>query len=271
MGLLEKASNIESEDKPPETKVVKPTAVPKKATPKAVAKKATPVKKATKKAKNPKKVKPPKVKKPRAPRVKKELPDGFETATTGQKFTRRFFDFAVSYGWTIPLIGISAWGSNFNPTIIVILGIGLISFNLGFMPTYAGKRTVGNWISRTQYINSRGEPPIAIYLAVKGMTTIFVLFGVFTLLLVMANKSLGETTFAQIFSAIGFLCLIPPLIDYIMYRIRGDLGLWDTIFGGVWLVRTTKSKQAKGWLKRLESVSDWTESKGFLDEQDSTD
>ena len=191
MGLLEKASNIESEDKPPETKVVKPTAVPKKATPKAVAKKATPVKKATKKAKNPKKVKPPKVKKPRAPRVKKELPDGFETATTGQKFTRRFFDFAVSYGWTIPLIGISAWGSNFNPTIIVILGIGLISFNLGFMPTYAGKRTVGNWISRTQYINSRGEPPIAIYLAVKGMTTIFVLFGVFTLLLVMANKSLG--------------------------------------------------------------------------------
>ena len=56
-----------------------------------------------------------------------------------------------------------------------------------------------------------------------------------------------------------------------MYRKRGDLGLWDTIFGGVWLVRATKSKQAKGWLKRLESVSDWTESKGFLDEQESTD
>ena len=262
MGLLEKASNIEAEEKPPKTKVVKakkevvtepPTAKPKKA------------------AKKPKKVKPKKEKKPRAPRVKKEIPEGFEPATTGQKVTRRIFDFAVSYGWTLPLIGISAWGSNFNPTIIVILGIGLISFNLGFMPTYAGKRTVGNWISRTQYINSRGEPPLSIYLAIKGMTTIFVLFGVFTLLLVMANGSLGKSTFSQIFSAIGFLCLIPPIIDYIMYRIRGDLGLWDTIFGGVWLVRTTKSKQTKGWLKRLESVSDWTESKGFLDEQDSTD
>tara|TARA_B100000945_G_C20426046_1_gene620558 strand:+ start:2584 stop:3372 length:789 start_codon:yes stop_codon:yes gene_type:complete len=262
MGLLEKASNIEGEDKTPETKVVKP---------KTKSKKEPPVEKTKKPAKKARKVKPKKEKKPRAPRVRKELPDGFEAATTGQKITRRIFDFAVSYGWTLPLIGISAWGSNFNPTIIVILGIGLISFNLGFMPTYAGKRTVGNWVSRTQYINSRGEQPLSIYLAIKGMTTIFVLFGVFTVLLVMANGSLGKSTISQIFSAIGLLCLIPPIIDYIMYRMRGDLGLWDTIFGGVWLVRTTKSKQAKGWLKRLESVSDWTESKGFLDEQESTD
>ena len=268
MGLLEKASNIESEDKPPETKVVKPKAEVKKATP---VKKATGVKKAAKPAKKPKKVKPKKQNKPRAPRVKKEIPEGFEPATRGQKVTRRIFDFAISYGWTIPLIGISAWGSNFNPTIIVLLGIILISFNLGFMPSYAGKRTVGNWISRTQYINSRGEPPLSIYLAIKGMTTIFVLFGVFTVAMVMGSQSFGETTFAQIFAALGLLCLIPPLIDYLMYRIRGDLGLWDTVFGGVWLVRTTKSKQTKGWLKRLESVSDWTESKGFLDEQDSTD
>jgi len=196
MGLLEKASNIEAEEKPPKTKVVKPKKEAVKEPPAAKPKKA---------AKKPKKVKPKKEKKPRAPRVKKEIPEGFEPATTGQKVTRRIFDFAVSYGWTLPLIGISAWGSNFNPTIIVILGIGLISFNLGFMPTYAGKRTVGNWISRTQYINSRGEPPLSIYLAIKGMTTIFVLFGVFTLLLVMANGSLGKSTFSQIFSAIGFL------------------------------------------------------------------
>ena len=151
MGLLEKASNIESEDKPPETKVVKPKAVPKKATPV----KPTAVKKSSKAAKKPKKVKPKKEKKPRAPRVKKEIPEGFEPATRGQKVTRRIFDFAISYGWTIPLIGVSAWGSNFNPTIIVLLGIILISFNLGFMPSYAGKRTMGNWISRTRYVNSR--------------------------------------------------------------------------------------------------------------------
>ena len=96
-------------------------------------------------------------------------------------------------------------------------------------------------------------------------------FGIFSILVVTASGSLGEGTGQQIFYAIGFLCLIPPLIDYIMYRIRGDLGLWDTVFGGVWLVRTSKTSEAKGWLKRLESVSDWTASKGFLDEQESTD
>ena len=262
MGLLEKASNLEADEKEPETKVIKPKKEAPKETP------ATQPKKAAKAAKKPI-VK--NERKPRAPRVKKVIPEGFESATRGQRITRRIFDFAVSYGWTVPLLAISAWGSYFNPTIFVILGIGLICFNLGFMPTYAGKRTVGNWISRTRYINSRGEPPLAIYLAIKGLTTIFVLFGIFSILVVTASGSLGEGTGQQIFYAIGFLCLIPPLIDYIMYRIRGDLGLWDTVFGGVWLVRTSKTSEAKGWLKRLESVSDWTASKGFLDEQESTD
>ena len=262
MGLLEKASNIDAEENTPETKIVKPKEeIPKE----------TPVKKPKKAAKKAKKTRPKREKKPRAPRVKKEIPEGFEPATRGQRITRRIFDFAISYGWTVPLLAISAWGSYFNPTIFVILGLGLICFNLGFMPNYAGKRTVGNWISRTRYVNTRGESPLAIYLTIKGLTTIFVLYGIFSLLVVTANGSLGNSTVGQVFYAIGFLCLIPPLVDYIMYRLRGDLGLWDTLFGGVWLVRTTKSTEAKGWLKRLESVSDWTESKGFLDEQESTD
>ena len=262
MGLLEKASNIDAEEKPPETKVVKP---------KKEAVKEPSAEKPKKAEKKPKKVKPPKEKKPKAPRVKKELPEGFELATKSQKFIRRLLDFAVNYGWSVPLIALSAWGAFFNPTIFVLLGLGLIVFNLWFMPNYAGKRTVGNWISRTQYINSRGESPFSIYIAVKGMTTIFVLYGVFVLFVVMAEGSFGKSTGAQIFNALGFLCLLPPLVDYMMYRVRGDLGLWDTLFGGVWLVRTTKSKEAKGWLKRLESVSDWTASKGFLDEQETSE
>ena len=120
MGLLEKASNIEAEEKPPETKVVKPKKEPVKAAP---VEKKKPAKKA-------KKVKPPKEKKPRAPRVKKELPEGFELATKSQKFIRRLFDFAVTYGWSIPLIALSAWGAFFNPTIFVMLGLGLIVFSI---------------------------------------------------------------------------------------------------------------------------------------------
>ena len=258
MGLLEKAGTISTEEEKPKTKVVaktEPTPEP------------APVQK-PKKEKKARRTREKKEKKPRAPRVKKELPDGFEMATRGQKLTRRIVDFLVSYGWSILLLAITAWGSYFNPTPFVLLGLGLIVFNLWFMPAYAGGRSMGNWISRTRYVNSRGEPPVWIYFTLKGMTTLFVLIGVWALSVIMGNKSLGEGTFSQITNAIGLLLLIPPLLDYAMYKLRGDLGLWDTVFGGVWLVRTTKSTEAKGWLKRLESISDFTESKGWLSDEE---
>jgi len=267
MGLLEKAGNISSEDEKPETKI------PKKAVPVAApapVKAAKPVKTA-KKAKRAEKKKPEKKvreKKPRAPRAKKELPPDFEVATRGQRLTRRIVDFLVSYGWSLPILVVTAWGSYFNPTPFIILGLGLIVFNLWFMPSYAGGRSVGNWISRTRYVNTRGESPIWIYFTLKGMTTLFILIGLWAVSVVMSNKGFGETTGSQIFSAIGILMVIPPILDYIMYKLRGDLGLWDTAFGGVWLVRTTKSTEAKGWLKRLESISDFTESKGWLSDEE---
>ncbi len=258
MGLLEKAGTISPEDEKPKTKVVgkpEPVAEPE------------PVKKAKKEMK-PKRERVKRERKPRSPRVKRTLPDGFELATRGQRLTRRIVDFLVSYGWSIPLVGITAWGSYFNPTPFVLLGLGLIVFNLWFMPAYAGGRSMGNWISRTRYVNSRGEPPIWVYFTLKGATTLFVLIGFWALSVVMSTKSLGESTGGQIFNAIGLLLLIPPLLDYAMYKIRGELGLWDTVFGGVWLVRTTKSTEAKGWLKRLESISDFTESKGWLADEE---
>tara|TARA_B100000902_G_scaffold33115_1_gene39647 strand:- start:11824 stop:12627 length:804 start_codon:yes stop_codon:yes gene_type:complete len=260
MGLLEKAGNIQKEEEKPETKVVpKPV---EKVPPKAETKPKEKAKKVKKE--RPKKEKKPKA--PRAPRVKKEIPDGFEAATKGQKFIRRSADFLVSYGWMIPLLAITAWGSNFNPTIFMFLGIGLMAFNLWFMPSYAGQRTVGNWVSRTRYVNTRGDSPFWAYLLVKGLTFPLVIIGIITIFTI--TSELPSSTGGQVFAAIGVLLIFPPLIDYIMYRLRGDLGLWDTAFGGVWLVRTTKSKQTKGWLKRLENISDWTESKGLLDDED---
>ena len=64
--------------------------------------------------------------------------------------------------------------------------------------------------------------------------------------------------------------LLPPLIDYFMYRFRknSEHGLWDTMFGGIWMVRTNRSAEAKGWLKRLESLGDYAESKGLLSDKD---
>ena len=49
--------------------------------------------------------------------------------------------------------------------------------------------------------------------------------------------------------------VLPPVLDYLFYRFKKDnLGLWDTLYGGVWMVRTTKTAEAKGWLKRLEQL-----------------
>jgi hypothetical protein len=58
-----------------------------------------------------------------------------------------------------------------------------------------------------------------------------------------------------------------------MYKLRKESGqgLWDSVFGGVWLVRTVKSTEAKGWLKRLEAIGDFTESKGLLADQETKD
>ena len=260
MGLLEKASNIDAEEKPPETKVVKP---------KKEAVKEPPAEKPKKAAKKSKKVKPPKEKKPKAPRVKKELPDGFEHATRGQKITRRIGDFLFNYGLIVAtFVTFIIFDGDY--TYMYIAGLGLFAFNLMGMPRYAGNRTFGNWVSRTRYVNSRGEPPFQIYFVMKGLTFLFSLFGLVAVMVILGQLT-GSAGKVEVWHVVLLLFSIPPMIDYGMYRFGRELGLWDTIFGGVWLVRTTKSKEAKGWLKRLESVSDWTESKGFLDEQETSE
>jgi hypothetical protein len=88
----------------------------------------------------------------------------------------------------------------------------------------------------------------------------------------MSELSLGDTTIGSIFRVIGLLLVIPPLIDYFMYKRRANgLGIWDTFFGGVWMVKTNKSAEAKGWLKRLESLGDFAESRGLLKENEDTE
>ncbi|MCH2437063.1 MAG: hypothetical protein MK170_05010, partial [Candidatus Thalassarchaeum sp.] len=77
MGLLEKASNIQTEEEP-KTVVLK--------TPKPVSE-PDPIKESKKTSKKEKKARRTKRKKAKAPREQRTLPDGFEVATTGQRIT----------------------------------------------------------------------------------------------------------------------------------------------------------------------------------------
>ena len=259
MGLLEKAGKIQTDDKPPAGNVVLEAVVD----PVPV----IPVKKSrkSKKIKSPKKAKTPRTKRVK---LSKSKPDGFEPATRGQKLTRRVVDFTVSYGWSIPILALTGWGSYFNPTPFFIMGMVLIIANLGVLPSQTG-RSIGNWVSRTRYVNTRGEPPIWIYIFMKGLTTVFILLGLIAILS-LPVQGLGDTIVTKIFTIFGIVMIIPPIIDYSMYRFRKDseLGLWDTLFGGVWIVRTNKSAEAKGWLKRLESLGDFAESRGLLKDKE---
>ena len=264
MGLLEKAGKIQSEENTLETST---TVVASVVEPEPV--KATKKSRREKKAKTPKKTRPVREKKAK---VAKIFPTGFEKASNLQKRTRRFVDFIVSYGWSIPIIGLSAWGSNFNPTPFFLVGIILIVGNLIILPSQTS-RSMGNWVSRTKYINSRGENPLWPYLFLKGITTVFVLGGIMALLSIPSNGGLGDTTTSKIFTVIGLLMIFPPLLDYIMLKLSKDkgMGLWDRLFGSIWMVKTGKTAEAKGWLKRLESLGDFAESRGLLKESEDTE
>lgn len=260
MGLLEKAGKIQTEDKVDvaPAPVVASVAEPE---PVKVAKKS----RRERREKKPKKTRPIKEKKIRTP---KTLPDGFESATNLQKRTRRFVDFAVSYGWSIPILGLQGFGGGADTTYFIILGILLTIGNLVVLPAYTN-RSIGNWVSRTRYVNTRGENPLWPFLTIKGLTTPFVLISSFAILVIMSELSMGDSPFETIFRVIGLLLIIPPLVDYVMYKRRANgLGLWDTFFGGVWMVKTGKTAEAKGWLKRLESLGDFAESRGLLKESE---
>jgi len=268
MGLLEKAGQISTEEPSSEkSKKTMPQAQSsQQISPAPVAAAEVPEKapaKGKKSRRRSRKKREPREKKVRVPKV---LPEGFEESSRSQRLIRRMSDFIVSYGWTVPITVLSAYGTYFDPTYFFLLGLLLMGFNLGFMP-YSTGRTVGNWISRTTYVNSKSGTPHQSYVFLKALTMPMVLVGLI-LFLTSTSEGFGSRN-GQITLATSLVFLLPPSLDYLFYRFkRDDLGLWDTLYGGVWMVKTTKSAESKGWLKRLEQLGDYSESQGWWSDND---
>jgi len=266
MGLLEKAGQINAGDSS-EAAPTKPSTNPEPVAAEPISE-PEPVqsKKRSRRKRAPKKKREPR---PKKERVAKVLPEGYEGASRSQKVIRRGADFVVSYGWTVPLTVLTAWGSYFDPTYIFLLGMLLIGFNLGFMP-YTTGRTVGNWISRSTFVTAKSGTPHQSYLLLKGLTFPLVMLGLI-LFLTSTSEGFGSKS-GQVLLVASLVFLLPPLLDYIFYRFkRDDLGLWDTLYGGVWMVKTSKSAQSKGWLKRLEQLGDYSEAQGWWSDNESND
>ena len=266
MGLLEKAGQINSGESS-DVAAADPVAKPDPVSAETVTE-PEPVqsKKRTRRKRAPKKKRAPREKKERVPKV---LPEGYEESSRSQQIIRRGADFVVSYGWTVPLTVLTAWGSYFDPTYIFLLGILLIGFNLGFMP-YTTGRSVGNWISRTTYVTTKSSVPHQSYLFLKGLTFPMVMLGLI-MFLTSTSEGFGSSS-GQILLVTSLVFLLPPMLDYLFYRFkRDDLGLWDTLYGGVWMVKTSKSTESKGWLKRLEQLGDYSEAQGWWSDNESNE
>ena len=157
MGLLEKAGNVQTEEKKA-TKVVKAEKEAEKFN-QAVAKAAKKVepspkesKKAAKvkKAKKPKKVKAPRAKKER---ILKQFPEGFDEVNKARSWFRTLVDLVVNFSlFSFYLLTNIVAGGASDLTYVLILSLILPIFNLVFMPYKTG-RTVGQWIKTTRYVN----------------------------------------------------------------------------------------------------------------------
>ena len=143
MGLLEKAGNVQTEEKKT-TKVVKAEKEAAKfnqAVAKA-AKKEEPSPKESKKAAKVKKAK--KAKKAKTPRAKKErilkeFPDGFDEVNKARAWFRTLVDLAVNFSlFSFYLLTNIVAGGASDLTYVLILSLILPLFNLVFMPYKTG-------------------------------------------------------------------------------------------------------------------------------------
>ena len=180
MGLLEKAGNVQTEEKKATdvVKAEKEAAKFNKAVAKA-AKKEEPSPKESKKAAKVKKAK--KAKKVKTPRAKKEpilkeFPDGFDEVNKSRSWFRTLVDLAVNFSlFSFYLLTNIVAGGASDLTYVLILSLILPIFNLVFMPYKTG-RTVGQWITTTRYVNSRGKKPTVSLSSLEEFSSNFLSF-----------------------------------------------------------------------------------------------
>ena len=250
MGLLDKVENAKEEDPK--------KAVAKKATPKkAVAKKATPkkavAKKAVAKAAKPAKAKREKPKREREPRIRPSgLPEGYELAGKMPRYIGWLINFAWNFGVIIGVGSIMATGANSDLTIVVGLGGLMVLFNWLVMPIWTG-RNIGEFVSRTKYINSSGNKPIPVHAILNNSLGFLSLFGVFLMFSQFQFLSSGGM---PLFIT-GVALIIIWVVNFFFKR-NSDYtqGLFDLAFSS-YLVKHVSTGDETGWLARFEALGDF--------------
>ena len=257
MGLLEKAEKIQTDT--PDPVPAKVASIPE---PEPI-EKSEPKPEPKKTRKSRRKTKTKKAKKERIPKV---LPDGFEKAGRARSAARYLVDFIVNFGLMALFVGMLILFYT-DVTYPLILSMLLAIGNVFYLPSKFS-RSSGNIVSGTKFVNTRGDSPSFLYHMGKSANIPLVFLGLVAMMLAISSGT-DWTTGVKAFVGISITLMIIPIIDRVMYRMRSDdLGFWDTLFGGVWLVTATKESSDSGIIQRLQSIGDYAEQRGMLTEDD---
>ena len=254
MGLLDKVDNIDdakpAKAKPKAAKAVA-KAAPKAA--KAVAKKATPKAAKAKAAKpssisikgkgggdEPEKIRPT------------GLPEGYELAGNMSRYIGWIINFGWNFGVAIGLLSILSTGADSDLTIGWAAAGGMILVNWLVLPIWTG-RNIGEFVSRTKYINSSGNKPIFLHAILNNSIGFLSLIG---LIMMMANFQ-NISTSGMVPFIVGVLFIVFWIFNFFLKK-NSDFsqGAFDLAFSS-YLVKHVASGDETGWLARFESLGDF--------------
>ena len=254
MGLLDKVDNMDdakpAKAKPKAAKAVAkatPKATPKAA--KAVAKKATP--KAAKPAAKTIKLKDEGGDKPEKIRPT-GLPEGFELAGNMPRYIGWIINFAWNFGVSIGLLSILSTGADSDLTIGWAVAGLMIIINWLVLPIWTG-RNIGEFVSRTKYINSSGSKPIFLHAVLNNSIGFLSLIG---LILMMANFQ-NISTSGMIPFITGVVFIVFWIFNFFLKK-NSDFsqGVFDLAFNS-YLVKHVATGEETGWMARFESLGDF--------------
>ena len=242
MGLLDKVDNIDDKKpakaKPKAAKAVA-KATPKTAKPVKAAKAAKPAKARKSKEDKPEKIRPT------------GLPEGYELAGNMPRYIGWIINFAWNFGVAIGLLSIIASGA--DPDLTVGWGAAglMIIVNWLVMPIWTG-RNIGEFVSRTKFINSSGNKPMAFHAILNNSIGFLSLIGI--MMMMMSFQDISTTGMVPFITGVVFVVFW--IFNFFLKK-NSDFsqGIFDLAFSA-YLVKHVASGTETGWLARFESLGD---------------
>lgn len=199
-----------------------------------------------------------KKKKVKAPRARpKGLPSEFEIAGALNRTIGAWTNVVVNFGLIAVATVMSISDTNFTTTLLWGGAFLMYIVNVVLIPLRFG-RNIGQFVSRTKYVNSSGVPPLKIHAVLNSLLGFLLLLGIFLIFANMGDISDGETKAITWFS-VGCVMVILFIVNQ-QFKRASELnqGLFDRLFA-TYLVKhvPTAEEAGTGWMARFESMGDF--------------